>query len=243
MTEAEWQSCSNPAVMLQFLGGKASERKRRLFLVACCRRIEPLLNDERSRRLIAVSEQYADGAADLGDLLAAWEEAEEARRAVFEAGTGRGEVTAAEAASGLGQELRDVAGAGYAALAAGIAARRKAAVCWWENENRVRLGQRRAVIGDVYAKERQAQADILRELFGDLFHPPALDAAWMAWNGGAVRKIARTVYDGRRFADLPVLADALEDAGCTNRDLLDHCRGGGEHLRGCWLLDLLLGKA
>ena len=41
---------------------------------------------------------------------------------------------------------------------------------------------------------------------------------------------------------MPILADALEDAGCTNQDILNHCRGGGEHVRGCWVVDLLLGK-
>jgi hypothetical protein len=84
----------------------------------------------------------------------------------------------------------------------------------------------------------------LRDIVGPLpFRPVPLDAAWMAWNDGAVRKIAQVIYDERRYGDLPILADALEDAGCTDVDILTHCRSGGEHVRGCWVIDLLLGKA
>ena len=64
----------------------------------------------------------------------------------------------------------------------------------------------------------------------------------VAWNDGTVRKIAQAIYDERAFDRLPILADALEDAGCDNADILNHCRNGGEHVRGCWVVDLLLGK-
>jgi hypothetical protein len=70
----------------------------------------------------------------------------------------------------------------------------------------------------------------------------ALDPAWLAWNAGTVRKMAQAIYDDRAFDQLPILADALEEAGCANRDILDHCRSGGDHVRGCWVIDLLLGK-
>ncbi|HEY1381779.1 MAG TPA: hypothetical protein VGF55_33580 [Gemmataceae bacterium] len=83
---------------------------------------------------------------------------------------------------------------------------------------------------------------MLRDIFGNPFRPVAVEPAWLAWNHGTVPAIARRVYDERRFEDLPILADALEDAGCTNADLLAHCRGGGPHVRGCWAVDLLLGK-
>jgi hypothetical protein len=56
-------------------------------------------------------------------------------------------------------------------------------------------------------------------------------------------KLAQTIYEARRFDPMPVLADALEEAGCTDADLLAHCRSGGGHLRGCWAVDLLLGKS
>ena len=85
---------------------------------------------------------------------------------------------------------------------------------------------------------------MMREVFGNPFRPaPAIDPSWLAWNGGTVRKLAQAIYDDRAFDRLPVLADALEDAGCNDAELLSLCRGPGPHARGCWALDLLLGKA
>ncbi len=84
------------------------------------------------------------------------------------------------------------------------------------------------------------QANLLRDIFGNPFHPVALDPAWRT---EAVVALARAVYDDRAFDRLPVLADALEDAGCADADVLAHCRGDGPHVRGCWVVDLILGKA
>jgi hypothetical protein len=79
-------------------------------------------------------------------------------------------------------------------------------------------------------------------VFGNPFRPVALDPAWLAWNDGAVRKMAQALYDERAFDRLPLLADALEDAGCTNADILAHCRQPRPHVKGCWVVDLVLGK-
>ncbi len=83
----------------------------------------------------------------------------------------------------------------------------------------------------------------LRDIFGNPFRPVILDSFWLAWNDGAIRKMAHSIYDDRAFDRLPLLADALEDAGCTDADILSHCRTPGEHVRGCWVVDLLLGKS
>jgi len=91
------------------------------------------------------------------------------------------------------------------------------------------------------ARQRQF-ADVLRDVAGNPFRPVTLRYTWRAWQGGTVVKLAQAIYDERRFEDLPVLADALEDAGCADAAVLAHCRGPGEHVRGCWLLDGLLGK-
>jgi hypothetical protein len=87
-----------------------------------------------------------------------------------------------------------------------------------------------------------SQITIIRDIFGNPFRPVSLDPAWLTWNAGTVRKMAQAIYDDRAFDRLPILADALEEAGCTDRDILDHCRSGGDHVRGCWVIDLLLGK-
>jgi hypothetical protein len=83
---------------------------------------------------------------------------------------------------------------------------------------------------------------VARDVFGNPFHTPHLDPAWLAWEGGTVCKLAEGIYQDQAFDRLPVLADALEEAGCTDESLLSHLRGGGPHARGCWAIDLLLGK-
>jgi hypothetical protein len=83
-------------------------------------------------------------------------------------------------------------------------------------------------------------ADLLREIAGgDPFHPMTADPAWPT---PTVKQLAEAIYGERAFDRLPILADALEDAGCDNADILNHCRQPGEHARGCWVVDLLLGK-
>ena len=72
--------------------------------------------------------------------------------------------------------------------------------------------------------------------------PSRVEAGWLAWQGGLVVSMARQADESGDFGGLPVLADALEEAGCTDADLLAHCRSGGGHLRGCWAVDLLLGQ-
>jgi hypothetical protein len=83
-------------------------------------------------------------------------------------------------------------------------------------------------------------ANLLRELVGNPFRPVPFKPAWRI---PAVTSLAQGIYDDRRFQDLPILADALEEAGCTITDLLSHLRGPGPHVRGCWALDLVLGKS
>ncbi|MBP3959963.1 hypothetical protein J8F10_32375 [Gemmata sp. G18] len=71
------------------------------------------------------------------------------------------------------------------------------------------------------------------------FRPVALDPAWLT---STVVALAQGIYDGGAFDRLPILADALQDAGCDSKDVLGHCRGPGPHARGCWVVDLLLNK-
>lgn len=89
-------------------------------------------------------------------------------------------------------------------------------------------------------REAAAQASLLRDLFP--YQPVVLNPAWRKWNGGIVVRLARAIYEARRFEDLPVLADALEEAGCTNSAILSHCRKPGSHWRGCWVVDLVTSR-
>ena len=107
-------------------------------------------------------------------------------------------------------------------------------------------GQRGEVEKVLVAARRPAravQADLLRDITGSPFRPPPVIApAVLAYNGGAALRIAEVIYEGRCFNELPVLADLLEEAGCTDADLLGHLRGPGPHTLGCWALDLVLAK-
>jgi hypothetical protein len=96
------------------------------------------------------------------------------------------------------------------------------------------------------AAECRAQTPILRDIFGNPFRPVAASPAWQT---PQVVALAQAAYDQRLLpaghldpARLSVLADALEEAGCANADLLGHLRGPGSHVRGCHVIDLVLGK-
>jgi hypothetical protein len=89
---------------------------------------------------------------------------------------------------------------------------------------------------------RAGEDQYLRDVIGNPFRSATIKLAWLAWNDGAVPKIAKGIYEERAFDRLPVLADALEEAGCSDAAILDHCRGPGPHVRGCWVVDLVLGK-
>jgi len=92
-------------------------------------------------------------------------------------------------------------------------------------------------------QDSNLQVALLHDIFGNPFRPtPPLPPVVLAWNDGTVPKLAQAIYEDRAFNRLPILADALEEAGCNNADILAHCRQPGEHFRGCWVVDLLLGK-
>jgi hypothetical protein len=88
----------------------------------------------------------------------------------------------------------------------------------------------------------RTQIELIRDLFGNPFRCVTVDPSWLTYRNGTVSKLAATIYEERAFDRMPLLADALEDAGCTDPSILDHLRGPGPHVRGCWVVDLLLGK-
>jgi len=122
------------------------------------------------------------------------------------------------------------------------AALRASQATHWVERQEEALQERMLPLEERTAKmERRAQCGLIRDLFGDPFHPATIEPAWLDWNQGCLAKMARVIYDERKFQDLAILADALEEAGCHSLDILNHCRLPGEHARGCWVLDLLLG--
>lgn len=94
----------------------------------------------------------------------------------------------------------------------------------------------------VWRTELAKYAALVREVFFFPFRTPTIHPSWLAWNNGTVVKLAQVIYDDQAFDRLPILADALEEAGCTDADILAHCRQRGTHVRGCWAVDFILGK-
>jgi hypothetical protein len=89
---------------------------------------------------------------------------------------------------------------------------------------------------------KASHAELLRDIFRHPSRPILVPHSWLSWEGGIVTQLAQSIYEERAFDRMPILADALEEAGCTNGRLLHHCREDSEHFRGCWALDAILGK-
>jgi hypothetical protein len=218
MTEAEWLACTDPRSQLVFLEGKASDRKARLFACGVGRSLLPYLGDESSRRVVEAAEKHADGLATGAELATVREAALDAKRGA-----------ASSTISCLGDRFP------------------------WQAARMIVVSLR-LVQTDLSARDWSSTVAarsrrLLHCVFGNPFRPVPLDPAWLSWHDATIPKLAQALYDDR---DLPsghldntrlgILADTLEDAGCTDADLLGHCRRSGEHVRGCWVVDLLLGK-
>jgi hypothetical protein len=229
MTESEWQACADPNPMLQELRGRVSDRKLRLFACACSRRIFHLLTDPRSRRAVLIAERAADGLVDEKKLKAAWGDARRSINQVSRA-TNRNMPPGFTSTAAPAEQDAWLAAAHSAYFAAAVLANAAGAPHgseqWLSN----------------FRTERSWQADLLRDLFPRRQLPVSPAVLGTDWAGGPARDMARTLYEERRFEELPYLADALEEAGCTNADVLGHLRGPGPHACGCWVLDLLLGR-
>jgi hypothetical protein len=237
MTEAEWLGCTDPEAMLAFLAGQASERKLRLFTCACCRRILHLLRDERCRTSIEIIEREADGVAS-----------ERRSTEVLEERVARvwdGYLIATEA-SGVMRTAAcrspEKAAGNTVQSAAAALAMEIAGPCSYATPDLVHhVAWHNAHQAGLRSAGREL-CRLLREVFGNPFRRPRLTAFWLAANDGLVPKLARGISDEGAFEQVPILGDALEDAGCDDVEILHHCHEPGEHVRGCWVVDLVLGK-
>jgi hypothetical protein len=216
MNESEWMASAECDRMLDYIPYRISQRKWRLIAVGFCRRIWGLLVDERSRQAVDASERWADGLIQLNQMNRIWNAAEPT---LFHP---------------IGDGPQEAPSAAHAAASPSKSATFRAAM-------RARTAVQ--VAGGSAPVEERHQCDLIRDIVGNPFHRIALDRQWVSWNHGTLPAIARHIYEGRAYYDLPILADALEDAGFANTSILDHCRLPVEHVRGCWVVDLLLGKA
>lgn len=222
MTESEWQTATELMRMVEQLGDRFDDRKLRLFACASARKAWKLLDDEESRVAVEVAERFADGLASASAMAPAF-----------------------QAAGMTSAYFSDYVGSRRAMRRwmKGCEAAKKAA---WLARNAANPDLHRGHLrhySSRTARTNFARADILRDLFGPLpFRPVEVAPDWLAWNGGAVVGLAETIDEEGTFDLMPVLGDALEDAGCEDSTILEHVRGEGTHVRGCWALDLILGR-
>jgi hypothetical protein len=249
--EAAWLACRSPGELMRMLGAAFSFRKSRLVACACVRRVWHLLTHDQSRQAVLFMEERVDSpgweeAQDIGNIPATEYDPDTERLLTAQAAR---EVFDLIPPGRQHDAHREAANAAYRACAdedteetdleevCEHAARAVSnARCPDEEE-----GERTWQLW--FLGERAIQADLVREIVGNPFRPVAINPDWLAANDGLVVSLARTIYDERAFERMPILGDALEDAGCADPTILDHCRRVESHPRGCWLLDLILGRS
>jgi hypothetical protein len=217
----------DPKLLLRYLRGRPGERKFLLFAVACFRRCWRYIG-EVEHQVAELGERYADGAISVEALRTA-----NAEWLIGELPTGKDDVSVM---------------VGSAAWNAGLdMAYERAEEGFRTNGQVFDVSCERSLdeLDDAAMKELRTvvlpeQCSLLRDIFGNPFRPVAVDPSWRT---STVVALAGRLYESRDFSAMPILADALEDAGCDNVEMLDHCRDPrAVHVRGCWVLDLILSK-
>jgi hypothetical protein len=224
MSEQEWLATTNPYDLTHYKACR-SERKRRLLSCAFARRVLFLIPDDRYPRAMEVAERYADGVASEEQMRAT-------RRLMNKAWNDR----------------QFTEGGNHAATAV-LATLNKGAVGaanGWEAAAAAQGSLTRPDFSRGYDAEQHVACALARDVFGNPFRPVSIDPAWLT---PTVTSLATAAYDERILpsgeldqARLAVLGDALEDAGCQDAEILGHCRHVDVHVRGCWVVDLLIGK-
>ncbi|MBY0527177.1 MAG: hypothetical protein K2R98_27525 [Gemmataceae bacterium] len=235
MTDADWRACNNPDVMLEFLEGRVSDRKLRLFACACCFRIGHLLTDRLCQQAVEAALRFADREAGIEELTSAYAAAEHAKplftdgnwAAVSAAGPkaiqAASDAAAHAALSVAAMESRAAKAAAYAAVCTGAPEESRSSA--WAHCD--------ATAAEARAAEQALQAELLREIVGNPFDPPEPLAACAY----TIVQLAEAMYAGEDCAF--ALHDALLEAG--DERLAEHFRAP-EHPRGCWAMDLILSK-
>lgn len=218
MTEEEWLTAKYPEDMLVYLDS-LQLRKCRLFASAACKRIAPLITTT-GINFLEVAERFADSQAIESELIGVQAKEPDWSRSFgksFDAGA------AVACAARLPGRLRYNA---YNKI-------------FWLEGCLFAFWSAATATNDIPA-EWHAQSNLIRDIFGNPFRPVSFASEWQT---GTVVALAQTMYDEREFGNMPILADALQDAGCEEASILDHCRLPGPHVRGCWVVDLVLGKS
>jgi hypothetical protein len=230
--EAEWLACEDPTQMLKFLSQptgdysvleflpeRASQRKLRLFCVACCRTVWDHITESELREAVDLSEAFADDWSVRPKLI-------EVSRVVNDMG------------------MEDWS-RGFVGIPMTMGLWERSSAVWEASKEKVRPEGVAAKVALVAGEERddgptsRINAAHLRDILGNPFRTVAFSPEWRT---DTALSLARQMYESRDFGAMPILADALQDAGCDSEDVLNHCRSGGVHVRGCWVIDLVLGR-
>jgi hypothetical protein len=220
MTEEEWLTPGDLKGHVDYLVSKKRARKLRLFGIACCRQLEPWIDEPKLFDALTRAEQFADGELAASTLASWWRKVSD-----LEANRKQAKKKQVPQLETYGYVKYTCFGEEY--------------VCYtliW----RV-LVYHGAPFGKAFVRRGPQLAHaLLLDIFGNPFRPMALSPSWRTDTAVA---LARQMYESRDFAAMPILADALQDAGCDNEDILSHCRDEKQgHVRGCWVVDLVLGK-
>jgi hypothetical protein len=230
MTPDEWEAATEPQQMLRFVRDKASDRRLRLFACACLRRVLTLLGDSLvNRKTVEFAERFADGLATRNELHGqAWGPPGRASPVVLWSA-----FAAAETAAQYGAGVVRLSAVGRFPLGTAGSSADLALV------EEMMSPEQQAWAEAAEQDERLAQAHAARDIIGNPFRPVAFDPRWRTADTVG---LARAIYEDRAFERVPLLTDALMDAGCGDNQLLAHCRSDGPHVRGCFAVDLVLGK-
>jgi hypothetical protein len=263
LTEDQWLNGSSHYSLLRYLqqhrritkvpGGR---RQLCLFKIACCRLVWDQIVDERSRHAVEVCERHIDGKARRTELAAAQsaaieadEEAQQKFYAAFRQVDGSRDVVtylnhcATSAArwtaeAGLRSHVLSIVTISTTQLQAS----RNPDWSWGQPPEKAAKTEAVAKKASESLKGESILADLVRCIFGNPFQPAAIDEARLHGEGSTVKRMASAIYEDRAFDRLPILSDLLEEAGCTERAILNHCRDGKSHARGCWVVDALVQK-
>ena len=234
MTESEWLASRNFSTLFictVTIASDRGERNRWLLACACCRSVWHLLPGV-CHQIVELVEGYADGTIEAGALVTLlhgfWPHT--VAIAALPGGT-----QAAEAVGYLGWSWRFEFDNTITSKT------------YWQANQTCRSAAEALAKSRPWDVARHCQIELLRDIFGNPFRPAVLDPAWLTLT---VTSLAQAAYEERMLPSgeldrirLTILADALEEAGCDNTDILNHLRGPGPHVRGCWPVDLLLGKS
>ena len=234
MTEAEWLDCTDPGPMLSSLLGKVSDRRLRLFVAGCCRRVWEHLTDPKARKALELVERAADGS--------------DIRMKLGRAAVALGEIMyLLERRHGEFGYVYDYQWFPTEAVLSLLDPREPGRLA-----PTTRIGSvpylitrfvRETSISEYRERDEMAEetalSNLLRDVCGNPFQSVSMDPSWQSSIAVA---LARSIYEDQAFDRLPILADALEDAGCDEPAVLAHCRSDSPHVRGCWAVDRVLGK-